>query len=60
MASVGQEGPAFSPDGKFLFEPVAEDRHYPLPLQSGRLARGAGTKISIPTAGTKQALTAGI
>ncbi|UUL76350.1 hypothetical protein NG819_00030 [Pseudarthrobacter sp. Fe7] len=56
--SVGQEGPVFSPDGKFLYEPVATGVvRYPF-NPDGSL--GAGTKISIPTAGGKQALTAGM
>ncbi|MFF2318295.1 alkaline phosphatase family protein [Arthrobacter sp. NPDC058097] len=56
--SVGQEGPVFSPDGKFLFEPVATGIiRYPFNADG---SLGAGTKISIPTAGTKQALTAGM
>ncbi|MFF2031066.1 alkaline phosphatase family protein [Arthrobacter sp. NPDC058192] len=56
--SVGQEGPVFSPDGKFLYEPVATGIvRYPF-NPDGSL--GAGTTISIPNAGSKQALTAGM
>ena len=56
--SVGQEGPVFSPDGKFLYEPVATGIvRYPF-NPDGSL--GTGTKIDIPTAGDKQALTAGM
>jgi YVTN family beta-propeller protein len=56
--SVGQEGPVFSPDGKFLYAPVATGLvRYPF-NPDGSL--GAGTKISIPTADGKQALTAGM
>ncbi|MDQ4489341.1 alkaline phosphatase family protein [Sinomonas sp. ASV486] len=56
--SVGQEGPVFSPDGKFLYAPVASGIvRYPF-NPDGSL--GAGTTISIPAAGGKQALTAGM
>jgi YVTN family beta-propeller protein len=56
--TVGQEGPTFSPDGKFLFVPVATGIvRYPF-NPDGSL--GAGTKISIPTTGGLQALTAGM
>jgi YVTN family beta-propeller protein len=56
--SVGQDGPVFSPDGKFLYEPVATGIvRYPF-NEDGSL--GAGTKINIPSAGDKQALTAGM
>ncbi|WP_138417427.1 alkaline phosphatase family protein [Sinomonas gamaensis] len=56
--SVGQEGPVFSPDGKFLYEPVATGIvRYPFNADG---SLGAGTKISIPTVGGKQALTAGM
>ena len=56
--SVGQEGPTFSLDGKFLYAPVATGIiRYPFNL-NGSL--GAGTKISIPTAGGLKALTAGM
>lgn len=56
--SVGQEGPVFSPDGKFLFAPVATGiERYPFSAD-GSLA--AGTKISIPTSGGLRALTAGM
>lgn len=56
--TVGQEGPVFSPDGKFLFVSVATGIvRYPFNA-NGSL--GAGTKIDIPTAGGLEALTAGM
>ncbi|WP_415856490.1 alkaline phosphatase family protein [Sinomonas sp. G460-2] len=56
--STGQEGPVFSPDGKFLFEPVATGIvRYPFNADG---SLGAGTAITIPTAGGKKALTAGM
>jgi YVTN family beta-propeller protein len=56
--SVGQEGPVFSPDGKFLFEPVATGIvRYPFNADG---SLGAGTTISIPTVGGLEALTAGM
>ncbi|WP_369045750.1 bifunctional YncE family protein/alkaline phosphatase family protein [Sinomonas sp. P10A9] len=56
--SVGQEGPVFSPDGKFLYAPVASGIvRYPF-NPDGSL--GASTTISIPAVGGKQALTAGM
>ncbi|NEN04597.1 phosphoesterase [Diaminobutyricibacter tongyongensis] len=56
--TVGQEGPVFSPDGKFLFVPVATGIvRYPFNADG---SLGAGTKISIPTTGGLQALTAGM
>jgi YVTN family beta-propeller protein len=57
--TVGQEGPVFSPDGKFLFAPVATGIvRYPFNA-NGSL--GAGTKIVVPTsAAGLQALTAGM
>ncbi|MDQ1610036.1 MAG: hypothetical protein QOE16_2768, partial [Microbacteriaceae bacterium] len=56
--TVGQEGPAFSPDGKFLFAPVATGLvRYPFNADG---SLGAGTKITVPTTGTLQALTAGM
>lgn len=56
--SVGQEGPVFSPDGKFVYEPVAGGiLRYPF-NPDGSL--GTATAISIPNAGDKQALTAGM
>lgn len=57
--TVGQEGPAFSPDGKFLFEPVATGIvRYPF-NSDGSL--GTGTKIAIPnSAAGQEALTAGM
>jgi YVTN family beta-propeller protein len=56
--TVGQEGPVFSPDGKFLFAPVATGIvRYPFNADG---SLGAGTKFSIPTTGGLQALTAGM
>ncbi|WP_431245638.1 alkaline phosphatase family protein [Leifsonia xyli] len=57
--TVGQEGPAFSPDGKFLFEPVATGIiRYPFNADG---SLGAGTKIVIPnSAAGQEALTAGM
>ena len=56
--SVGQEGPTFSPDGKFLYTPVATGIvRYPFNADG---SLGTGTKISIPTTGGLQALTAGM
>ncbi|WP_426516357.1 alkaline phosphatase family protein [Diaminobutyricibacter sp. McL0618] len=56
--TVGQEGPVFSPDGKFLFTPVATGIvRYPFNADG---SLGAGTKISIPTVGGLEALTAGM
>ena len=56
--TVGQEGPVFSHDGKFLFAPVATGIvRYPFNADG---SLGAGTKISIPTAGGLKALTAGM
>ncbi|KAA1399601.1 alkaline phosphatase family protein [Aeromicrobium ginsengisoli] len=56
--TVGQEGPAYSPDGKFLFMPNATGiTRFPVNAD-GTLA--AGTPIAIPTVDGKQALTAGL
>ena len=57
--TVGQEGPVFSPDGKFLFEPVATGIvRFPF-NPDGSL--GAGTTIAIPnSAAGQEALTAGM
>jgi len=56
--TVGQEGPVFSPDGKFLFTPVATGIvRYPFNADG---SLGDGTKINIPTAGGLEALTAGM
>ncbi|MDQ1582241.1 MAG: hypothetical protein QOF36_295 [Microbacteriaceae bacterium] len=56
--TVGQEGPIFSPDGKFLFAPIATGIvRYPFNADG---SLGTGTKISIPTAGALKALTAGM
>jgi YVTN family beta-propeller protein len=56
--TVGQEGPIFSPDGKFLFAPVATGIvRYPFNADG---SLGAGTTISIPTTGGLQSLTAGM
>jgi YVTN family beta-propeller protein len=53
--TVGQEGPTFSPDGKFLWLPEATGlTRFPV-NPDGTL--GAGVKVSIPTSGGKQALT---
>ena len=56
--TVGQESPVYSPDGKFLFMPNATGiTRFPV-NDDGSL--GSGTKISIPTVGGQQALTAGM
>ena len=58
--TVGQEGPAYSPDGKFLFMPNATGiTRFPVNAD-GTLS--AGTKIAIPslTSPSRQALTAGL
>jgi YVTN family beta-propeller protein len=56
--TVGQEGPAYSPDGKFLFMPNATGiSRFPVNAD-GTLA--PGTKILIPTVDGKQALTGGM
>ncbi|TXN29151.1 alkaline phosphatase family protein [Lacisediminihabitans profunda] len=56
--TVGQEGPVFSADGKFLFAPVATGIvRYPFNADG---SLGAGTTISIPTTGGLQSLTAGM
>ena len=56
--TVGQEGPVYSPDGKFLFMPNATGiTRFPV-NDDGTL--GIGTKISIPTVNGQQALTAGM
>jgi YVTN family beta-propeller protein len=56
--TVGQEGPIFSPDGRFLFAPVATGIvRYPFNADG---SLGAGTTISIPTTGGLKALTAGM
>ncbi|NGN84182.1 phosphoesterase [Arthrobacter silviterrae] len=56
--TVGQEGPVFSPDGKFLYSPVATGIvRYPFNADG---SLGAGTKIGIPTVGGAKALTAGM
>lgn len=56
--TVGQEGPLYSSDGKFLFMPNATGiTRFPV-NPDGTLA--AGTKIAIPAVGGKQALTAGL
>ncbi|WP_158863024.1 alkaline phosphatase family protein [Leifsonia sp. AG29] len=57
--TVGQEGPVFSPDGKFLFAPVATGIvRYPFNADG---SLGTGTKIDIPTTSAGlQALTAGM
>ncbi len=56
--TVGQEGPVYSPDGKFLFMPNATGiTRFPVNAD-GTLA--AGSTIAIPTVDTKQALTGGL
>jgi len=56
--TVGQEGPVYSPDGKFLFMPNATGiTRFPVNTD-GTLT--AGTRIAIPTVGDKQALTGGM
>ncbi len=56
--TVGQEGPLYSPDGRFLFMPNATGiTRFPVNAD-GTLA--AGTKIAIPDADGKKALTAGM
>ena len=56
--TVGQEGPAYSPDGTFLFMPNATGiTRFPVNAD-GSLT--AGTKIPIPTVDGKKALTAGL
>ena len=58
--TVGQEGPVYSPDGKFLFMPNATGiTRFPVNAD-GTLT--AGTKIAIPTltSPTRQALTSGL
>ncbi|GAB3081415.1 alkaline phosphatase family protein [Intrasporangium mesophilum] len=53
--TVGQEGPTYSPDGKFLWVPQATGlTRYPVNAD-GTL--GAGTKVAIPTVNGAQALT---
>ena len=55
--TVGQEGPSYSPDGTFLWMPNATGlTRFPVNAD-GTL--GTGTKVPIPTAGGKQALTGG-
>lgn len=58
--TVGQEGPTYSPDGRFLFMPNATGiTRFPVNAD-GTLS--AGTKIAIPTLASpsRQALTAGM
>ncbi|MCW2764272.1 MAG: phosphoesterase [Nocardioides sp.] len=56
--TVGQEGPLYSPDGTLLWMPNATGlTRFPVNAD-GSLA--PGTKITIPTAGGRQALTAGM
>ncbi|EAP98505.1 hypothetical protein JNB_16113 [Janibacter sp. HTCC2649] len=58
--TVGQEGPTYSPDGRFLFMPNATGiTRFPVNAD-GTLS--AGTKIAIPTLAnpSRQALTAGL
>ncbi|MGW0227943.1 bifunctional YncE family protein/alkaline phosphatase family protein [Actinopolymorpha singaporensis] len=58
--TVGQEGPTYSPDGKFLFMPNATGMTRFVVAADGTLS--APTKITIPTAAnpSRQALTAGL
>lgn len=56
--TVGQEGPAYSPDGAFLWMPNATGlTRFPVNAD-GTL--GAGTKVPIPTVNGQRALTAGL
>lgn len=58
--TVGQEGPAYSPDGTFLFMPNATGiTRFPVNADG---TVSAGTKITIPTltSPSRQALTAGL
>src|SRR6476619_6381088 len=56
--TVGQEGPSYSPDGKFLWMPNATGlTRFPVG-SDGTL--GSGTKVTIPTVNGQQALTAGM
>ncbi len=56
--TVGQEGPAYSPDGAFLFMPNATGiTRFPVNTDG---SLGVGTAIAIPTVGGKQALTGGL
>lgn len=56
--TVGQESPLYSPDGSFLFMPNATGiTRFPVNAD-GSLA--AGTKIAIPDANGRRALTAGM
>ncbi|WP_231563186.1 bifunctional YncE family protein/alkaline phosphatase family protein [Microbacterium mangrovi] len=53
--SVGQEGPTFSPDGKFVWLPQATGlSRFPV---NGDGSLGAGVKVTIPTVNGAQALT---
>src|SRR6476661_2623639 len=56
--TVGQEGPVYSPDGKYLWMPNATGlTRFPV-NDDGTL--GSGTQVSIPTQDGKKALTAGM
>jgi len=56
--TVGQESPVYSPDGRFLFMPHATGlTRFPVNADG---SLGSGTRISIPTANGRQALTAGM
>jgi YVTN family beta-propeller protein len=56
--TVGQESPLYSPDGDLLFMPNATGiTRFPVNADG---SLGAGTKITIPTVGGRQALTAGM
>jgi YVTN family beta-propeller protein len=56
--TVGQEGPLYSPDGTLLWMPNATGlTRFPVNADG---SLGAGTKVTIPTVGGRQALTAGM
>ncbi|MFC4786216.1 alkaline phosphatase family protein [Nocardioides sp. MAHUQ-72] len=56
--TVGQEGPLYSPDGKFLWMPNATGlTRFPVDADG---SLGSGTKVPIPTVGGQQALTGGL
>jgi YVTN family beta-propeller protein len=56
--TVGQESPLYSPGGEFLWMPNATGiTRFPVNADG---SLGAGTKITIPTVGGQEALTAGM
>ena len=56
--TVGQEGPLYSPDGKFLWMPNADGiTRFPVNADG---TPGSGTKITIPPLGGRRPLTAGM